>query len=98
MQEVPVTDETGPKVVMISTFRRRTADGFMLAAFVVDNRECESPAEMKWIRNEALTEVQRRRIVGEFETRRAKVGELPSTLPRWAEYERQLEATGPEPA
>jgi hypothetical protein len=91
-----VTDETGPKFVMISTFRRRTADGFMLAAFVIDERECESPAEMKLIRNEALMEIQRRRIVGEFETRRAKADELPSTLPRWAEYKGQLEAADEE--
>ena len=66
----------------------------MLAAFVIDERECESPAEMKSIRNEALVEIQRRRIVGEFETRRAKAGELPSTLPRWAAYKRRLESWG----
>ncbi|KND46635.1 hypothetical protein IQ64_00225 [Streptomyces stelliscabiei] len=93
-----MTDETGAKFVMISTFRRRAAGGFMLAAFVIDERECESPAEMKTIRNEALAEIQRRRIVGEFETRRAKAGELPSTLPRWAEYKGQLEAADGEPS
>ncbi|MBE4735144.1 hypothetical protein [Streptomyces caniscabiei] len=93
-----MTDETGPEFVMISTFRRRTAEGFMLAAFVIDERECESPAEMRSIRNEALTEIQRRRVVGEFETRRAKAGELPSTLPRWAEYKRRLEAADKEPS
>ncbi|MFB8086075.1 hypothetical protein [Streptomyces sp. NPDC055992] len=91
-----MTDETGPKFVMISTFRRRTADGFDLATFVIDERECESAAEMKSIRTEALTEIQRRRIAGEFETRRAKAGEPPSTLPRWAEYKRQLEAADKE--
>ncbi|MGW6565071.1 hypothetical protein [Streptomyces sp. NPDC054975] len=85
-----------PNKSMISTFRRRTADGFMLATFVIDERECESPAEMKSIRNEALIEIQRRRIVGEFETRRARAGELPSTLPRWAEYKRHLEAADQE--
>ncbi|MBD9725938.1 hypothetical protein [Streptomyces caniscabiei] len=89
-----MTDESGPKFVMISTFRRRTADGLMLAAFVIDERDCESQAEMKSIRNEALVEIQRRRIVGEFETRRAKAGELPSTLPRWAAYKRRLDAGG----
>ncbi|MEH0656023.1 hypothetical protein QA995_42625 [Streptomyces scabiei] len=93
-----MTDETGAKFVMISTFRTRTAGGFMLAAFVIDERECASPAEMKSIRNEALAEIQRRRIVGEFETRRAKAGELPSTLPRWAEYKGQLEAADVEPS
>ncbi|MDX3135857.1 hypothetical protein PV367_40060 [Streptomyces europaeiscabiei] len=93
-----MTDETGPEFVMISTFRRRTAEGFMLAAFVIDEKECESPAEMRSIRNEALTEIQRRRVVGEFETRRAKAGEQPSTLPRWAEYKRQLEAADKEPS
>ncbi|MEU7318678.1 hypothetical protein [Streptomyces sp. NPDC007083] len=91
-----MTDETGPKFVMISTFRRKTEDGFMLAAFVIDERECESPAEMKSISNEAFTEIQRRRIVGECETRRAKAGELPSTLPRWPEYKKKLEAEDQE--
>ncbi|MBQ0865689.1 hypothetical protein ACH4RA_18900 [Streptomyces smyrnaeus] len=91
-----MADETGPKFVMILTFYTRTADGFLLADFVIDERECESPAEMKSIRNEALTEINRRRIVGEFETRRAKAGERPSTLPRWPEYKRKLEAADQE--
>ncbi|MDA5280002.1 hypothetical protein [Streptomyces sp. Isolate_45] len=91
-----MTDETDPKPVAISTFRRRTADGFTLAAFVIDERECASPEEMKSIRKEASTEIRRRRIVGEYETRWAKAGELPSTLPRWAEYRRQLEAADQE--
>ncbi|EDY50437.1 Hypothetical protein SCLAV_p0025 (plasmid) [Streptomyces clavuligerus] len=47
---------------------------------------------MKSITNEALTELQRRRIAGEVETRRAKAGELPSPLPRWQECKRQWEA------
>ncbi|MEU9700879.1 hypothetical protein [Streptomyces sp. NPDC047981] len=93
-----MTDEKAPKFVMISTFRRRTADGFLLAAFVIDERECESAEEMKLIRQEASAEIRRRRIAGEFETRRAKAGELPSTLPRWADYKRQLETSDQEPS
>ncbi|MFF4579802.1 hypothetical protein ACFY15_15545 [Streptomyces sp. NPDC001373] len=91
-----MTDQAGPKYVMISTFHRKTADGFMFAVFVIDERECESLAEMKSIRNDALAEINRRRIVGEFETRRAKSGEVPSTLPRWSEYKRQLQAEDQE--
>ncbi|MEU8773569.1 hypothetical protein [Streptomyces sp. NPDC048606] len=92
-----MTDGRRPEFVMISTFRLRTEDGFMIAAFVIDERECESPAHLKSIRNEALTEIQRRHIAGEFETRRAKAGELPSTLPRWAEFKRQWEVAHEEP-
>ncbi|MEV6852739.1 hypothetical protein AB0N60_04685 [Streptomyces microflavus] len=84
------------RFVWISIFHRKSTEGLTFPVFVIDERECSSPAEMKEIVKEALDEIMHRHIVGEFETRPVREGEPPSTLPRWPEYKRTLEGSGAE--
>ncbi len=91
-----MTSEQMRRFTWISIFHRKSADGFSSPVFVIDERECASPEEMKGIRKESFDEITRRRIVGEFETRPVREGEPPSTLPRWPEYRRTLEESEAE--
>nr|WTB12088.1 hypothetical protein OG546_49890 [Streptomyces antimycoticus] len=61
--------------------------------FVVDEREFDSPEQAQATADDALMEINRRRIAGEVETRPVRPGEPPSGLPRWPEYKRRLDAS-----
>lgn len=91
-----MTSEIMRRFTWISIFHRKSADGFTSSVFVIDERECASPEHMMDISKEALEEITRRRIVGEFETRPVREGEPPSTLPRWPQYRRTLEESEAE--
>lgn len=63
-----------------------------VVGFVVDARKYSDPAQARAALEEAVDEIDRRGIPGEYETRYARPGEPPSDLPRWPEYKSRLDA------
>lgn len=78
------------------TFFEELEDEELVVGFVVDEREYSDPAQARATLDEALDEIDRRGIPGEYETRYARPGEPPSDLPRWSEYQSRLESRGSE--
>uniref|UniRef100_A0AAU2JYQ7 Uncharacterized protein n=1 Tax=Streptomyces sp. NBC_00049 TaxID=2903617 RepID=A0AAU2JYQ7_9ACTN len=84
-------DSENSEIKWIWTFYERTPDGARVARFVIDEREYKSSAEMRVVVSEAVSELNKRRIVGENEERPVTARDRVSNLPRWPEYRSLLE-------
>ena len=67
------------------------------SVLAIDSRQFSDPAEFLRTRKEAFDEMQRRRVVCEWETREVRPGTPPSRLPSWAEYRVDLDRKHPLP-
>jgi hypothetical protein len=93
MPEVPVPQEWSHVIrtcIVINGDDERSV-------LAIDSRQFSDPAEFLRIRIEAFDELQRRRVVCEWETRPVRPGTPSSTLPTWAEYQIDLDRKHPLP-
>ena len=74
-----------------------TADGDVVAAFVIDGRHYTDPHDPRRVYEEAVKEMSRRRAGWEWENRIATPTEPVSTLPSWEEYRVGIDEKHPMP-